>query len=284
MTREFYILSFFMCIILFWNITSVSIDNDDGLHIRGHLSMSVINYYANIHQIDTDKVILYKHNGLRRIPVNNIFLAGARWSIGARPIVGDHIHSAMSIYINNEPKIDAEHDRSFMQEIKYEPPYYKGSICKVPGDIAYTKLWPHSGVHTHCDGLIHVHPWSAPYVLRKEGLDIRLQMWFDQVGIYYREYPFVSLEFPDGKRYDGNATHRWYLSERKCFKSNNRDILYESHLNQVWLGNAYASYVLWFDMIDSEEPPAIDSHLNRLQEVGAYGYDGSPYPQPCLHK
>ena len=93
-----------------------------------------------------------------------------------------------------------------------------------------------------------------------------------------------SLEFPDGKRYDGNATHRWYLSERKCFKSNNRDILYESHLNQVWLGNAYASYVLWFGLIDSEEPPPIDSHIKRLKEVGAYGYDGSPYPQSCLHK
>ena len=73
MTREFYILCSFVTIILIWNITSISIDNNDGLHIRGHLSISVINYYANIHQIDTDKVILYKHDGFRRIPVNSMF-------------------------------------------------------------------------------------------------------------------------------------------------------------------------------------------------------------------
>jgi len=269
--------------LLIWNITSVSIDNYDGIHIRGHLSMMVLKNYADIHNIDVDKVILYKIDGLKRIPTDSIFLTGSRWSIAARPIVGDHIHSAMSIYINNEPKIDAEHDRPFMQKMHYEAPYYKSSICKVPGDIAYTKLWPHSGVHTHCDGLIHVHPWSAPHILQKEGLDIRLQMWFDQVGIYYREYPFVSLEFPNGKRYDGNSTHRWYLSERKCFKSKHMDILHKTYLNQIWLGNAYASYVLWFGQIDSEEPTAIDSHIKRLKEVGAHGYDGMPYPQSCIH-
>lgn len=281
MSKEFYILCAVMVIIIIWNISLVNVDNYEGIMIRGLTSFDVKKKYAAYNSIDYDKVILYKYDGYRRLIANDVMLSGGRFAIGARPIVGDHIHAAMSIYIHGRAKIDAEHDRQYLQDIPYESPYFKESICKIPGDIAYTKLWPHSGVHTHCDGLIHIHPWSAPALIRKEGLDIRLKLWFDQVGILYREYPYVSLTFPDGKRYDGNETHQWRLAEKKCFKNIEPDNIYKIHLGDVWLGHAYASYVLWFDKITSNIPKDIPTHIEILKKTGAYGFDKQTYPNTC---
>ena len=40
-------------------------------------------------------------------------------------------------------------------------------------------------MHTHCDQIIHVHPFSAPRELRVEGRKANLGMWFENVGIFY---------------------------------------------------------------------------------------------------
>ena len=56
-------------------------------------------------------------------------------------------------------------------------------ILVYPPKYAYTKQWFHSGVHTHCDNIIHVHPWSAPRELRVEGKSVTLGTWFESVGI-----------------------------------------------------------------------------------------------------
>lgn len=283
MPTEFWMLAFLTLVFILWNISLVSIDNIQGVVIRGHTANNVRTQYATIHDIDIEKVILYKYDGYRLHPSTEILLSGGRWAIKARPVVGDHIHAAMSIWIGSEPRTNAEHDRNYVQTVLYEAPFFKNEdLCKVPGDISYTKLWPHAGVHTHCDGLIHIHPWSAPAVLRKEGLDVQLQLWFDQVGISYREWPMPSIQFQDGIRYDANSTHQWYLSEKKCYQDTTSTV-YTHLLNQVWLGHAYASYVLWYGQ--KEHPPsAIDSHLVSLENVGAHGYNGQDYPHQCLHK
>lgn len=283
MSTEFWTLAFLTLVFILWNISLVSIDNIPGVVIRGHTANNVRTQYANIHGIDIEKVILYKYDGYRLQPSTEILLSGGRWAIKARPVVGDHIHAAMSIWIGSKQRTNAEHDRNYVQTVLYEAPFFKNEdLCKVPGDISYTKLWPHAGVHTHCDGLIHIHPWSAPSVLRKEGLDIQLQLWFDQVGISYREWPMPSIQFQDGTRYDANSTHQWYLSEKKCYKDTEFTV-YTKRINQVWLGHAYASYVLWYGQKHTV-PPAIDSHIVSLENVGAHGYNGQDYPHQCLHK
>ena len=278
MPSEFYILCFLIVLFLVWNITLVNVDNIDGVVVRGHTAHNVMVQYANINEIEPQKVVIYKHIGHFKSVSSETILSGGRWSIGARPIVGDHIHAAISFWVGNQPR-DVEHDRNPIQHVEYE--VNKPDICKTPGTEAYTKLWPHAGVHTHCDGLIHIHPWSAPAVIRKEGMDIQLQLWFDQVGIQYRELPYVSLQFSDGLRLDGNQTHRWYASERKCFKDQ-QETIYTNQINQIWLGHAYASYVVWFGLIGSESPSQIESQLVRLREWGAKGYDQNPYPHTCL--
>jgi len=276
--KEYYLLGALACLLFLWNITLVSVDTVDGIAMRGHLASDVVNQYANIQGIDANKIILYKIQGHVRTINSDILLSGGRWLLGARPVAGDHIHAAISFYVGKTPILEPFHDRDPIENILYEK---KTKTCKIPGQIAYTKMWPHCGVHTHCDGLIHIHPWSAPASVRKEGLDIRLQLWFDQVGIEYRESPLISLQFPNGLRLDGNQTHRWYVSEKKCFKDT-ESIVYDKNINQIWLGNAYASYVVWFGKIGSRSPPSIATRLELLSEKGASGYNGQKYPQTCL--
>ena len=278
MHPEFYIVCFLIILFLIWNITLVNVDNIDGVVVRGHTANNVIEQYAIINDIGPQKVVLYKHTGRFKSVSTQTILSGGRWSIGARPIVGDHIHAAISFWVGGQLR-DVEHDRNPIQHVQYE--VNKPASCKTPGTEAYTKVWPHAGVHTHCDGLIHIHPWSAPSVIRKEGIDVQLQLWFDQVGIQYRELPYVSLQFQDGLRLDGNRTHRWYVAEKKCFKDSKATI-YNKHFNQIWLGHAYASYVVWFGRLNSEAPPQVESHLVTLSAWGAKGYNQQPYPHTCL--
>ena len=276
--KEIYLLGVLACLLFIWNVTLVTVDAPNGITMRGHIASNVIGQYAKLQGIDNNKLVLYKFIGHIKEPNTDILLSGGRWLLKARPIAGDHIHSAISFYIGKTPLMEPLHDREPSQKVPYEK---KPDTCSVPGDIAYTKMWPHCGVHTHCDGLIHVHPWSAPASIRKEGLDVQLQLWFDQVGIEYREMPLVSLQFPDGRRFDGNKTHRWYASVKKCFKDT-ESTLHSKNINQLWLGHAYASYVIWFDKIGSNSPPGIDVRLQMLQGLAAKGYDGHNYPHTCL--
>lgn len=269
--------------IWFWTSTMVDVHiHDQILHVR--TSDAVFNAYSWHYNIPRTHVVLYGDNRRKRIVEatrgDNDWLAFqtnvTQWSATSRPVSGDHIHMAMSIWTHGTPREQAEHDRPPLEAIGYEK---KPTFCPVPGTVAYDKVWPHAGVHTHCDGLIHVHPWSAPRVLRQEGLQIRLGLWFDQVGIGYRQHP-LSLTLSDGARFINNATHRWHVAEYRCFRDT-EPIIYTQQLDDIWLGHAYASYVMWFGTSDVP-PPAIKTHIEALQRVGAHGFDGNPYPQQCI--
>lgn len=269
----------FVLIFLLWNLTLVRVENKDNILIRGHLSSEVMRKWAMINDMSLEKVVLYKHVGSMRIISQPFLLTGGPWSIGARPISGDHIHAAISFWIGDKPRLFAEHDREPIEHVDYE--HDKPAICQSEVPYAYTKVWPHSGVHTHCDGLIHIHPWSAPTSIRKEGLSVRMALWFEQVGIRYREFPLISLEFPGMDRIDGNQTHRWYASEKKCYKDSEFKV-YSQYIDQIWLSHAYASYVVWFGAIGSSPPPAHVEQIANLEKVGVYSFDVEPYPQDCV--
>lgn len=95
-----------------------------------------------------------------------------------RPVVGDHIHQGIAISIDGSPYI--MRDRNLTEPVPYED--FK-AMCPNPPIYAYTKQWYHTGVHTHCDNIVHIHPWSAPKQLRVEGKSVTLKMWFESVGI-----------------------------------------------------------------------------------------------------
>lgn len=279
MSKEFFVLIFGMLATLSWHMSMQNIMNSQGLTILTHTASGAKQQFASLNNIPQSHVLLYKHKGHRKIR-QNAFLLSGRWSAQVRPVSGDHIHMAISFWIHGTPRIQAEHDRPPIQNIEYETGK-DTEICLQPGNISYQKMWPHAGVHTHCDGLIHVHPWSAPKSLRKEGLDVQLGLWFDQVGIEYRELPQTSIQFKDGTRYDSNTTHQWYIAEKKCFKDTTSTI-YTEQFDTIWLGHAYASYVVWFGLKDSESPGDIESHIQHLQQVGVYGLHGEEYPQSCV--
>ena len=280
MATEFYILMILTLAIFSWHMSLHPIRTPNGNYILARSTQHAKAQFANNNNIPTELTLTFLKKGHARQPADSMLLHG-QWSIGARPIVGDHIHMAISFWIHGQPRQQAEHDRPPIQDIQYEQPFGKDTnICNVPGDIAYQKIWPHAGVHTHCDGLIHVHPWSAPRTLRKEGLEVQLGLWFDQVGISYREYPTVSLQFPNGELYKSNQTHKWRIAEKRCFK-HNIDNIYDSHLDSIWLGHAYASYIAWFDVNHAPPPNDIQTHIEHLKLVGADGAFGKPYPQTC---
>lgn len=251
---------------IIYNLTLFSASSNTGIVLWDMTQTSMLYRYSYIVGIPFSHVLLQKNRVLR---------------LKERPVSGDHIHMSMTIYVNGKLR-SPEHDRPIREDIPYEQ---KPKVCNISGTIAYTKLWPHAGVHTHCDGLIHVHPWSAPRVIRKEGLDVQLGLWFDQVGIRYREVPKPSLSFGD-ERFDGNETHAWRLSERICYKDTTSNVYWQG-LDQIWLGYAYSSYVLWYGPIDSEipnpDPDHIDQllHVDALLSVGANGFDGYDYPSIC---
>jgi len=255
---------------VFLNIMVRSIYVPDGVAITAWSVANARAQFSKSYSVADDKIILWQHIGHKRLPTTNFWNTNA---MSARPITGDHIHMAMSIWVNGVPR-QAEHDRPYEEDIPYEK---KEDICRTPGNIAYSKLWPHSGVHTHCDGIIHVHPWSAPTVLRQEGRHCTLGMWFDQVGIEYRR---EGLAFKVGGRHDNNDTHRWRLAEYPCFNQAGYN-MYTEQFDRIWLGHAYASYILWYGRSD-KPPPPIAEHIATLQRWGAHGFDGQPYPQGCI--
>lgn len=265
-----YLLAAIVVAYIFSNTLIRTIQVHQGLPMQAWSATNARAQFSTRYNVGDDKIIMWQRSGHKRIPTDNFWKTDA---ISARPVSGDHIHMAMSIWVNNVPR-QAEHDRPYEEDIPYEQ---KEKSCRVPGNIAYTKLWPHAGVHTHCDGIIHVHPWSAPTVLRREGRFITLGMWFDQVGIEYRRQ---GLAFKTGERYDNNATHKWRLAEYPCFNQAGYN-LYTEQFDRIWLGHAYGSYILWYGR-STRPPPPIVEHIATLQRWGARGYDGKPYPQRCI--
>ena len=169
MSQQFYILFFGISIVLIWHVTLVQVYYDNRDILMTHTSSGAKYKFAKMYDIPLSHTVLYKHVGRDKYISSDIILSG-RYSLATRPLAGDHIHMAISFWVHGKPRKIAEHDRNPIQAQHYEPPYFKDpKVCSTAGNISYHKVWPHAGVHTHCDGLIHVHPWSAPRTLRKKG-------------------------------------------------------------------------------------------------------------------
>ena len=82
--------------------------------------------------------------------------------------------------------------------------------------------------------------------------------------------------------YSSNKTHQWHIAEKICFKDKKPTKIYTSHLDQIWLGHAYASYIAWFGPKDSTIPNDIPSRITHLKNVGVHGAFNTPYPQDCI--
>lgn len=185
-----------------------------------------------------------------------------KWKVKYRPLIGDHIHLGYRIVYNGEDVV--VRDRNLTKPIPYE---MYPATCKNPPEYAYIKQYYHTGVHTHCDGVIHVHPWSAPKDLRKEGRDVTLGMWFESVGI-------TASSTENGFRLPG---YQHYSNFNMAFFVNVEDNApafvttnFESILN-LWLVDHHGGVVLWNG--DIEDIPKIDK---KVLNYKSYPHD---YPK-----
>ena len=183
-----------------------------------------------------------------------------KWTIKYRPIVGDHIHLGISIRENN---VDLTlRDRKLVENIPYED-FKPSDTCIHPPKYAYTKQWFHSGVHTHCDNIIHVHPWSAPRELRVEGKSVTLGTWFESVGI-----AVSSLE---NKLRMPNSTYRewtleYYINVQDKYAS--YTTTYVEEMVNLWLVDHHG-YIKLYDKY-SIAPPR-DTRVAGYKSVSKVG-------------
>ncbi len=158
---------------------------------------------------------------------------GDTFELKYRPLIGDHLHIGYILSLNGERVI--LHDRNVTEPIPYET---KSNLCLDPSTVAYEKTWLHSGIHTHCDEVIHIHPWSAYWPL--EGRDVTLAQWFKSVNI--EDYNHHHKGYKIGSEYY-NLNMAFYANvqdeEPQLVTSDYQKI------NGLWLKNHHAMVVLY---------------------------------------
>lgn len=156
-----------------------------------------------------------------------------QFSLRYRPLVGDHIHLGYILSLNGRRL--TLHDRNVTENVAYEN---KSSLCSAQGNVAYTQTWLHSGIHTHCDNIIHIHPWSA--YLPRTGRDVVLKEWFKSVRI--EDFNHHNLGYKiDGHFYHLKMDYYKHVTDAKpSFTTDNfKDI------NGLWLKDHHALVVLY---------------------------------------
>ena len=178
-----------------------------------------------------------------------------------RPLVGDHTHIIHSfwVYTDNTYKLisplgDIFPITEYEPEVEREPGFY------------YLLNGLNAGVHTHSDGLIHVHPFTAPSVLinQSEGLNSTLKLYFPVIGVNYKSiddkfslqfnknvnlikyndtnsksgYTYVSSDFSTPLLFEPTIELQWYLfvwSNYKDFLNKKLPKIYTNDVNNIWV-------------------------------------------------
>jgi len=250
-----------LIVILYWNtIVLVQIDKR---------TLFVTPYTGACYLLDIQKVPSFSvlrrtdqsdytsvHREYTRLNCNASY-AGGTWDLIERPMVGDHIHIGMVLSVNHE--VLTLHDRDMSQPISYEA---YPLMCPNPGIYAYEKRWYHTGVHTHCDGIVHVHPWSAPSELRVEGRRVRLKLWFESVGIEVSPDK-TGLKMPGEDEYIDEWTMEYYVHAQDStpiLKTNNVE-----EVMNLWLVDHHGLILLWTGGKPEKDLSVLDydSHPNN---------------------
>jgi len=196
-----------------------------------------------------------------------LFIYGKQFDLKYRPVVGDHIHIGYSVSLFGHEIILK--DRNMTQPVPYEE-YKPIDECISPPEYAYVKKWYHTGVHTHCDQIIHVHPWSAPKQLRVEGKDVTLKMWFESVGIEVGSL-LNTLKIP-GNPYYSDWTLEYYVNvtdENPALVTKNVD-----EMANLWLVDHHAFIKLYNGEVPDKN--------TRVLEYASVSKIGSKYPSRYL--
>ena len=180
-----------------------------------------------------------------------------KWSLEYRPIVGDHLHIGIAISIDGKEL--TMRDRNLTEPIPYED---FPATCSNPPEYAYIKQWYHTGVHTHCDNIIHVHPWSAPRKLRVTGKEVTLAMWCESVGISVMGN---QLRIP-GYEYSDKWILDYYLNvtdKLPAFRTKNME-----QIQNIWLADHHAFIKLYKGVAPDKNTRVLNYYSKSM--VGKY--------------
>lgn len=184
---------------------------------------------------------------------HNVHPAG-KWHILERPIWGNHIHIGYTLHIGGKDIVLRDHNMTHNVPYEHFP-----ATCANPPPYAYVKKWYHTGVHTHCDGIIHIHPFSAPRELRVEGRNVNLGIFFENEGIFMHpnglfEIPGISKRVKLHMEYYVNVQHK-----NPILKTSD-----PIEIINTWLVDHHGYVLLWdkkkpkknFKVLDYEKHPS----------------------------
>lgn len=248
---KIYFLLLFLVPILYWNTLLIAQMGNETIFVtvlhtscyllRPPVAFSALRKYEST-EYSSETILVTMENC-------SSFPAAGKWEHVRFPLVGHHIHLGISIMVNSTSY--TFHDREMVQPIPYE----EVETCSEP--YAYTKMWYHTGVHTHCDNIVHIHPWSAPAKLRVEGREVRLKMWFESVGIEVSPAK-TGLKLPGASEYITDWTLRYFVHV------NDPNPKYETKsiekIVNLWLVDHRGAIVLW----SGEEIPKKERRVLRL--------------------
>jgi hypothetical protein len=172
-----------------------------------------------------------------------------------RPLIGDHLHIGYILSLDGERII--LHDRNITEPIPYE---HKPHSCQ--GNISYTKVFLHSGIHTHCDEIIHIHPWSAYTPL--EGRDVTLAEWFKSVKIEDYNHHDKGYKIRDKFYHLKMAYYENVRQEKPSLVSTDHQ-----EISGLWLKDHHGMIVLF----TGNQPEVTEEDIERVIKMNKYPKD-----------
>jgi len=186
----------------------------------------------------------------------------------ARPVRGDHYHQHLVFRINGV-QMQPWHDVESLRGVPWDDP----ASVRCGSHYAYhSARGLHVGFHTHCDGIAHSHPWTAPYALKDSvgGMGHTTGLLLDALGVEYGPREPPNLQLPNRDSMPSNSTHTWQLI---VCRGGMPVLRVREHLDRVWYPVHGAALVFSY----GTHSDACNVSLNRLP--AAHGFDNHPYPE-----
>ena len=181
-----------------------------------------------------------------------------------RPLRGDHYHQRVVFKINGK-ELDPWHDVASIRGVPWE----NRSSC-VDRFAYHSARGLHVGFHTHCDGVAHSHPWTAPHALSEVvgGAGHHTGLLLDAMGVECGPRQ-PQLQLPN-RSTPLNGTHSWRL----VVCSEGQTLLrVREHLDRLWYPVHGVSLVFSYGRTHETA-----CELDAVQLPESHGFDEYPYP------
>lgn len=154
---------------------------------------------------------------------------------------------------------------------------YGAYVCDTFLPSWYDAIEDRSGIHTHEDGIIHIHPFSSS----SSGDRARMSVFAEQVGVTFTDDGFTApdgTEYADGYDCNGQpatvSVYKWFPDD----PTRNGEV-YESNFNNIVFNTDRAAYTIAVvpEGVTPPMPPSVPT-LDNLSDVGPSEQGGAIDP------